>query len=101
VAGDVLATLGGGESLPVGTKVTVSIRPQHGGMAKEPAAVRGVGRWPGVVRTRAYLGEYVDHIVEVNGIEIRVRADTRTSLAPGTEVLLGLETTSCSLLPQE
>jgi iron(III) transport system ATP-binding protein len=99
-AGDLLSLLTNDRSLPSGTDVTVSVRPQEVAMAKEPDAVRGLGRWPGIVRTRAYLGEYVDHVVDVDGTEIRVRTDARTSLAPDTEVLLSMEPTSCTLLPQ-
>jgi iron(III) transport system ATP-binding protein len=100
-AGEVLAGLSGDQVLPNGSKVTVAVRPQHVSMDKEPAAVRAPNRWPGIVRSRAYLGECVDHVVEVGEIEVRVRVDSRTSMAPGTEVLLSMDTTSCSLLPQD
>lgn len=99
--GEVLASVTGGESLAAGCKVTVSLRPQWLRMEQEPDAVRGPGRWPGVVRTRAYLGEYVDHLVEVDGTELRVRADSRTSLVPGTEVVLAVDPAACTVLPQD
>ncbi|MBO0788947.1 MAG: ABC transporter ATP-binding protein [Actinobacteria bacterium] len=100
-AGEVVAGLDGERSLPNASKVTVAVRPQHISIDKEPAAVSAPGRWPGVVRTRAYLGEYVDHVVQVGEHEVRVRGDSRTSLAPGTEVLLSMDAASCSLLPQD
>jgi iron(III) transport system ATP-binding protein len=62
--------------------------------------VNGIGRWAGVVRTRAYLGEYIDHVVEVNGVEMRVRVDPRTSLPPGTEVSINIDPLACALLPE-
>jgi iron(III) transport system ATP-binding protein len=98
--GEVLGAVTSDRALPTGTEVTVSVRPQEIGMEKEPAAVRGIGRWPGIVRTRAYLGEYVDHLVDVDATDIRVRTDARTSLSPGTEVVLSVDPGSCSLLPQ-
>jgi iron(III) transport system ATP-binding protein len=99
-AGELRAEVGGTEQIAVGTSVTVSIRPQHLRMEKEPASVPGVGRWAGVVRTRAYLGEYIDHVVEVNGIEMRVRVDPRISLVPDTEVTLTIDPLACALLPE-
>jgi iron(III) transport system ATP-binding protein len=99
--GELVASLAAERPLPNGTQVTVSVRPQHVRMEKEAAAVRAVGCWPGVVRTRAYFGEHVDHMVDVDGTEIRVRVDSRVSLPPGTEVALTLERTSCTLLPQQ
>ncbi|AKS33735.1 ABC transporter ATP-binding protein [Mycolicibacterium goodii] len=99
--GEVLAMVTSDRPLPAGTEVSVSVRPQDIGMVKEPAAVRGVGRWPGTVRAREYLGEYVDHFVEVDGTNIRVRTGARTSVGPDTEVMLSLEPGYSTLLPQQ
>jgi iron(III) transport system ATP-binding protein len=101
LAGELLAHVDADRRCEVGAKVTVAFRPQHLQMEKEPDSIRAVGHWTGVVRTRAYLGEFVDHVVDVNGIELRVRADPRISLEPGTQVALRLTPADCSLLPQE
>jgi iron(III) transport system ATP-binding protein len=100
-AGELVAHVEGTQTCHVGERVTVAFRPQHVQMEKEPAAVRGVGAWPGVVRTRAYLGEFVDHVVDVNGTELRVRVDPRISLEAGTQVALRLSARDCALLPRE
>jgi iron(III) transport system ATP-binding protein len=100
--GEVLAMVTSDRPLTAGTDVTVSVRPQDVGMVKEPAAVRGVGRWPGIVRAREYLGEYVDHFVEVGeGTNVRVRTGARNTLGPDTEVVLSLEPGHSTLLPQQ
>jgi hypothetical protein len=52
------------------------------------------------VRAREYLGEYVDHFVDVDGTNIRVRTGARTSVGPDTEVVLSLEPGYSTLLPQ-
>jgi len=98
-AGELLVDMPGQEGPPEGADVTVAIRPQHVRIEKESDAVRDVGSWPGVVRTRAYFGEYVDHVVDVNGTELRVRGEPRTSLAPETQVVVSLDPARCSLLP--
>jgi iron(III) transport system ATP-binding protein len=100
-AGELLVDMEGQQAPANGTNVTVAVRPQHVRMEKETDAVRDVGNWPGIVRTRAYLGEYVDHVVDVNGTELRVRAEPRTSLAPDTQVVLSFDASQCSLLPAD
>ena len=100
-SGELRAEVAGGQPIPAGTKVTVSIRPQHVRMEKGAASIQGIGSWPGIVRTRAYLGEYIDHVVEVNNTEIRVRVDPRTSLPPDSEVTISIDPLACSLLPEE
>lgn len=48
----------------------------------------GVGRWLGTVRTRAFTGEAVDHIVEVAGRELRVRSNPSISIPEREAVVL-------------
>jgi ABC-type Fe3+/spermidine/putrescine transport system ATPase subunit len=87
-------------SIANGTEVTVAVRPQHVRLAKEPDAVRDIGIWPGIVRTRAYMGEYLDHMVEVGDVMVRVRGDARVSIAPGVEVSVSFDTAHCAVLPR-
>ena len=41
---------------------------------------------PGVVRARSYRGDAFDHLVDVDGVELRARTDPSVSVRPGTAV---------------
>ncbi len=85
--------------LPVGAQVVVSVRPEHVEISKGYTAVDSVGRWAGVVKTRAFLGECVDHVVQVGDVELRARCNPNVSLPPDTEVTLTFPESMCSLVP--
>jgi iron(III) transport system ATP-binding protein len=85
---------------PAGTDVVVSIRPEHVQIDKGTVAVDTVGRWSGTVEARAFLGESVDHIVNVRGFELRARCNPSISIPAGTEVTLTFPETMCSLIPR-
>jgi iron(III) transport system ATP-binding protein len=73
-------------TLPNGAEVIVAVRPEHVLIEPAPPELDAVGRWSGVVRARAFLGEAVDHVVEVGFVRLRVRSHPSQSLADGTEV---------------
>ncbi|HSK98025.1 MAG TPA: TOBE domain-containing protein, partial [Euzebyales bacterium] len=85
---------------PAGSSVVVSIRPEHVLIDKGTTAVDTVGKWSGTVETRAFLGESVDHIVHVRGLELRARCNPSISIPAGTEVTLTFPETMCSLIPR-
>ncbi|HVR78395.1 MAG TPA: ABC transporter ATP-binding protein [Acidimicrobiia bacterium] len=85
-----------------GAEVTISIRPEHilitpltGG-----APVEGAD-WIGAVVTRAFLGEVVDHLVSVDGVEIRVRCPATKSIPPGTRVQLEFPRQHCLVVRED
>ncbi|SCL28764.1 iron(III) transport system ATP-binding protein [Micromonospora rhizosphaerae] len=85
-------------SIPVGTEVVVSIRPE----AVEVGATRAgevPNEWTGKVLTRAFLGEAVDHVVAVGKHEIRARGNPAVSIEPGTEVYLRMDPGKLTLVP--
>jgi len=86
--------------LPAGTDVVVSIRPEHVQLDKGTVAVDTVGKWSGTVEARAFLGESVDHIVNVRGLELRARSNPSISIPADTEVTLTFPETMCSLIPR-
>ena len=67
----------------VGERVTVALRAEQ--LSLSAGGGEG-GR--GVVRTRIYRGDAIDHVVEVDGVELRARCHPGTSLRPGTPVTL-------------
>ncbi|MFD7443674.1 TOBE domain-containing protein [Streptomyces sp. NPDC059909] len=76
--------------MPAGTEVVASTRPENVDIfIDRPAGLRNV--WHGVVTTRAFLGDAVDHIVAVGKREVRVRCTPSTSVDPSTEVYLRLD----------
>lgn len=86
-----------------GAPVVASLRPEHIDILEgtEQADPAMPGHWSGVVQTRAFLGEAVDHLVDVGGVEIRVRSNPSVSIRPGTAVSLRLNTDLCRLFPGE
>jgi iron(III) transport system ATP-binding protein len=81
-----------------GDRVAVSIRPEHADLSEGQPEPVGANRWHGTVRTRAFLGEAVDHVVDVTGEEIRVRSHARLSLAEGTPVTLTFHAADLSVV---
>jgi iron(III) transport system ATP-binding protein len=82
-----------------GSKVVVSIRPEHITLEKGHMEATGANVWHGVVKTRAFLGEAVDHMVMVGNAEVRSRCNPKMSFGEGTEVTLTLDQSMCSIIP--
>ena len=109
LSGDVVRTSGGdievstpqgpltvpGEGKP-GDRVLVAVRPEAVTL-REGAA--GEGEWAGIVRARAFRGDRMEHVVEVAGVDLKVRGSSRSRF-PGTEVALVLDEGACSLIPE-
>jgi iron(III) transport system ATP-binding protein len=93
--GDLLAA---GHGLRTGEDATVVVRPELLELA--PADGTPIETpWVGTVRTRAFLGDAVDHAVEIEGLELRVRTAASLSLAPGTRIVLRFPAEPLPALP--
>ncbi|QWZ10154.1 ABC transporter ATP-binding protein [Nocardioides panacis] len=87
-----------GASVPAGTEISVSIRPEAIQLCTErPADLQNV--LEGTVGTRAFLGDAVDHLVNVGKLEIRVRSLPNLSLEAGTKVFVKLPADKLALVP--
>ena len=84
-----------------GSGVIVSIRPESIELVAYDGRPSTVGCWRGVVETRAFLGEAVDHLVLVEGTELRVRCNPSVSFPPGTEVAVVLSEEMATLVPSD
>jgi iron(III) transport system ATP-binding protein len=90
-----------GAKMPSGAtdEVTVSVRPEH--LSIEPGEVTPApNRWPGRVHTRAFLGEAVDHLVQVGEVTLRVRANPRISIPEQHAVVITVPEEAVTLLPR-
>jgi iron(III) transport system ATP-binding protein len=82
-----------------GTDVIVSIRPEALTLSPETGGGGRPNVWEGVVQTRAFLGDAVDHIVAVGDQEMRARGNPSVSIEPGVRVQLHLDPSRLSLVP--
>jgi iron(III) transport system ATP-binding protein len=87
--------------LAKGTEVAVCIRPEHVGLRSGLPAEGEPQAWRGTVQARAFLGESIDHVVDVGGFEVRARCNPSLSIPPGTEVTLTLAESACTLIPAD
>ncbi|HEX6198378.1 MAG TPA: ABC transporter ATP-binding protein [Jiangellaceae bacterium] len=87
--------------LPAGTTVVASIRPEHIGLQRAEDADSEPNSWTGMVETRAFLGESVDHLVSLGKSTLQVRCPARVSIPPGTEVVLTFPPEQCLLIPTD
>jgi iron(III) transport system ATP-binding protein len=82
------------EELQAGRDTWVSVRPEKISVRSLPEATGRSSRTDtrnvveGVVRQRAFLGDAVEHIVDVAGMDFHVAAAPDVSLAPGSPVEL-------------
>ena len=84
--------------VPIGSAALASIRPESIEISVErPSDPRNV--WSGVVTTRAFLGEAIDHLVAIGKREIHVRSTPATSIEPGSPVHLRFDPSKISLVP--
>jgi iron(III) transport system ATP-binding protein len=88
-------------SLPKGTTVVLSIRPEHVGLHEGGPRSGEAHAWSGTVQARAFLGESVDHVVDVGGFEVRARCNPSLSIPPGTKVTVSFSESACSLIPAD
>jgi iron(III) transport system ATP-binding protein len=77
-----------------GTPVLVAVRPEDIRLALD-----GSLGWRGSVREQAFLGDAVDLVVAVGGLELRVRCAPAQAPAPGTTVSVTLPGDACWLIP--
>ena len=87
-----------GANMPAGTEVSVSIRPEAVQLTTDrPADLENV--LEGTVATRAFLGDAVDHLINIGKLVIRVRSLPNLSLEAGTEVFVKLPADKLALVP--
>ncbi len=86
-------------AVSVGSDAIVSIRPEAVALSVSSASGTAPDEWSGQVVTRAFLGDSVDHVVQVGKVEIRNRSNPDTSIEPGTQVSLRMDPDKLALVP--
>ena len=76
--------------VPVGNDVVVSIRPEVVDLSRE-ASGRLENEWSGTVLSRSFLGDAVDHIVQVGEHRLRARVNPSVSIEPESAVFVSVD----------
>ena len=79
-------------------QIIAAIRPECLSLATMPSGNQ-VNEWRGTVTNRAFLGDAVDHILQVGQAELRVRGNPALSIEPGTEVFVTVHPSKVTLVP--
>jgi iron(III) transport system ATP-binding protein len=78
----------GATGIRVGASVDVGVRTEVVEIARNPMHSLGPepGRWEGVITATAFLGEFVEHLIEVKGLQLHCRTSVASSVEEGSEV---------------
>ncbi|MFA9446490.1 ABC transporter ATP-binding protein [Egicoccus sp. AB-alg6-2] len=95
--GEIIAT--SQYDLGPGARVTVAIRPEHVQIEEGRPVESRPGVWAGKVTARAFLGDSVEHKIEVGKVDLQARCHTDLSIPPNTEISIVLPPEWCSLIP--
>jgi iron(III) transport system ATP-binding protein len=82
-----------------GAEVTIVVRPEHIRIERDGRSTAAANGWRGVVAAQAFLGDAVEHVVRVGGLELRARGNPELAIAPGVDVALSFVEGSCLLIP--
>jgi ABC-type Fe3+/spermidine/putrescine transport system ATPase subunit len=78
--GEIGIQVGAPVDVGVRTEVIEIARKAKASLSKEP------GRWEGVITATAFLGEFVEHLIEVEGLQLQCRTSVASSVEEGSEV---------------
>jgi ABC-type Fe3+/spermidine/putrescine transport system ATPase subunit len=91
----------GGTSFDPGTAVVVAVRAERMRFERAGDGGGAVNSWPGVVQAPAFLGDAVEHEVDVDGSQVRVRTDPARAAQAGEAVVVSFDIDACRLLPPD
>ena len=79
----------------------LGIRPESVEVLAAASGPVGTNHFAGRVAARSYLGEAVDHIVDIGGFEMRARVNPSVSFPAETDVHLRIDPATISLIPTD
>lgn len=85
--------------LSKGEAVILAVRPEGVELTDQPATGARANEMSGTVVTRSFLGDAVDHIVQVGTQEFRARCNPAISISPSTAVTIRIDPANLSLIP--
>lgn len=89
-------------NLELGATASISVRLEHVEVVDAAENQESsLGAWRGIVESRSFLGDCVEHVVRVRDIQVRSRSNPRKSYAPGSEVLIDLPAEWCTIIPAD
>jgi iron(III) transport system ATP-binding protein len=83
------------ESYSPGTAV-VAVRPER--IDVGASALPGANTIPGVLKSRFFLGPFLEYFIDVNGLPLRVQRTSAIPAEPGAAVLLSIEPSYCQIV---
>ena len=83
-----------------GDKITALVRPEAIQVEHQPKAEAqpDINRVTGTVLSSVFLGQHIEHLVSVSGLELR--AFSRTPLTVGSEITISFHANDCRLLSE-
>ena len=82
-----------------GEAVIAAVRPESLEISRTGWDGKRPNEWTGTVTNRAFLGDAVDHIVQVGRTTLRVRGNPSVSIEPGSAVFLSTDPDKVTLVP--
>ena len=83
-----------------GDPVLLSLRPEALRLTAASGAPTGPNQAVGTVAARAYLGDAIDHVIEVGNERIRVRTNPGDAQPTGTSVVVSVDPNAVTLVPR-
>ena len=94
------------QRLEVGQQCSVSVRPEHLVLKSQSEARRSTGTetrndWDAEVRTRLFMGEFMDYQLDADGVLLRARTGAAHRWSTGKPVMVSIPVEHCVALPLE
>jgi len=82
---------------PRGDKVLVLVRPESVRLSSQ-APVAGKNVWPGQVKEKTFMGDFIDCEIACNGLSLRAKIDPYSDLRETDKVYVSVEPSRCAVI---
>jgi iron(III) transport system ATP-binding protein len=84
---------------PPGSDAVLALRPERFELSTVKSTTSVRNEWKGVVVSRAFAGDSVEHLLEVGRVRLRVQCHPKISIPPGTDVYLTIAPEHVTVVP--